>query len=209
MTANEYLSQVYNLKRKIKYNLARLEELRELSCSISAPALDKVPSGNRCTEAPFVKALERIWEKEEEINREMDELERKQKEIQAVIEKLTDVDERYVLLYRYMQGMKWEDISLELRKRRLAGRTVTLKIRYFDFRTVTRSRTGTEYLDDAEQIADNLRVLLLASEAGKIPVRLIGASVSRFPEQDRKKAEYFGSWIQPDLFSDPEGEKQF
>jgi len=114
VTANEYLSQVYNLKRKIKYNLARLEELRELSCSISAPALDKVPSGNRCTEAPFVKALERIWEKEEEINREMDELERKQKEIQAVIERLTDVDERYVLLYRYMQGMKWEEISMEL-----------------------------------------------------------------------------------------------
>lgn len=124
MTANEYLSQVYNLKRKIKYNLARLEELRELSCSISAPALDKVPSGNRCTEAPFVKALERIWEKEEEINREMDELERKQKEIQAVIEKLTDVDERYVLLYRYMQGMKWEEISLELN---LSEKTVRRK----------------------------------------------------------------------------------
>jgi len=122
--ANEYLSQVYNLKRKIKYNLARLEELRELSCSISAPALDKVPSGNRCTEAPFVKALERIWEKEEEINREMDELERKQKEIQAVIERLTDVDERYVLLYRYMQGMKWEEISLELN---LSEKTVRRK----------------------------------------------------------------------------------
>lgn len=113
-----------------------------------------------------------------------------------------------VFLYEVLRKQA-EDISLELRKRRLAGRTVTLKIRYFDFRTVTRSRTGTEYLDDAEQIADNLRVLLLASEAGKIPVRLIGASVSRFPEQDRKKAEYFGSWIQPDLFSDPEGEKQF
>ena len=93
MTANEYLSQVYNLKRKIKYNLARLEELRELSCSISAPALDKVPSGNRCTEAPFVKALERIWEKEEEINREM-------------------------------QGMKWEEISMELN---LSEKTVRRK----------------------------------------------------------------------------------
>ena len=113
-----------------------------------------------------------------------------------------------VFLYEVLRKQA-EDISLELRKRRLAGRTVTLKIRYFDFRTVTRSRTGTEYLDDAEQIADNLRVLLLASEAGKIPVRLIGASVSRFPEQDRNKAEYFGSWILPDLFSDPEGEKQF
>ena len=114
MTANEYLSQVYNLKRKIKYDLSRLEELRELSCSISAPAYDRVPSGTRNTEAPFVKALERIWDKEDEINRELDELERKQKEIQSVIERLTDVDERYVLLYRYMQGMKWDEISLEM-----------------------------------------------------------------------------------------------
>jgi DNA-directed RNA polymerase specialized sigma24 family protein len=114
--ANEYLSQVYNLKRKIKYNLVRLEELREMSCSISAPAWDKVPSGNRCTEAPFVKVLERIWEKEEEINREMAELERLEKEIQAVIEALTDVDERYVLLYRYMQGMKWEQVALEMNR---------------------------------------------------------------------------------------------
>ena len=116
MTANEYLSQVYNLKRKIKYDLSRLEELRELSCSISAPAYDRVPSGTRNTEAPFVKALERIWDKEDEINRELDELERKQKEIQSVIERLTDVDERYVLLYRYMQGMKWEEVALEMHR---------------------------------------------------------------------------------------------
>ena len=114
MTANEYLSQVYNLKRKIKYNMVRLEELREMTGSISSPAWDRVSSGNRCTEAPFVKILERLWEKEAEINREIEELERKEKEIQAVIEKLVDDDERYVLLYRYMQGMKLEEICLEL-----------------------------------------------------------------------------------------------
>lgn len=113
-----------------------------------------------------------------------------------------------VFLYEVLRKQA-EDISHELRKRRLAGRTVTLKIRYHDFRTVTRSRTGTEYLDDAERIAGELRVLLLASEAGKIPVRLIGATVSRFPEQDRKKAEHFNEWFQPELFTDPAGEKQF
>ena len=116
MTANEYLSQVYNLKRKIKYNMVRLEELREMTGSISSPAWDRVSSGNRCTEAPFVKILERLWEKEAEINREIEELERKEKEIQAVIEKLVDDDERYVLLYRYMQGMKWEEVALEMHR---------------------------------------------------------------------------------------------
>ena len=113
-----------------------------------------------------------------------------------------------VFLYEVLRKQA-QDISLELRKRRLAGRTVTLKIRYHDFRTVTRSRTGADYLDNAEQIADNLRVLLLTSDAGKIPVRLIGATVSHFPEQDRKKPECFSNWVQPDLFSDPDGEKHF
>ena len=127
MTANEYLSQVYNLKRKIKYDLSRLEELRELSCSISAPAYDRVPSGTRNTEAPFVKALERIWDKEDEINLELDELERKQKEIQSVIERLTDVDERYVLLYRYMQGMKWEEVALEMHRCESSVRKIHVK----------------------------------------------------------------------------------
>ena len=113
-----------------------------------------------------------------------------------------------VFLYEVLRKQA-EDISLELKKRRLAGRTVTLKIRYHDFRTVTRSRTGAEYLDDPERIASELRVLLMASDAGRIPVRLIGATVSRFPEQDRKKEEHFSDWFQPDLFTDPEGEKQF
>jgi len=114
MTANEYLSQVYNLKRKIRYNMVRLEELRAMTGFISSPAWDRVSSGNRCTEAPFVKILERLWEKEAEINREIEELERKEKEIQSVIEKLTNEDERYILLYRYMQGMTWEEISMEM-----------------------------------------------------------------------------------------------
>lgn len=124
MTANEYLSQVYNLKRKIKYNMVRLDELREMTGSISSPSWDRVSSGNRCTEASFVKVLERIWEKEAEINREIEELEKKEREIQSVIEKLTDADERYVLLYRYMQGMTWEAISLEMN---LSEKTVRRK----------------------------------------------------------------------------------
>lgn len=114
MTANEYLSQVYNLKRKTKYNLVRLEELRELAFSISGTAFDRIPSGTRNVEAPFAKTIERIIDQEAEIQREIEELERKQKEIQMTIELLPDVDCRFVLLYRYMQGMTWENIALEM-----------------------------------------------------------------------------------------------
>ena len=47
MTAHEYLNQVYYLNRKIKYDLASLEELRELSCSIGSPSWGEKVEGSR------------------------------------------------------------------------------------------------------------------------------------------------------------------
>lgn len=69
-------------------------------------------------------------------------------------------------------------IADDLRRRGLFGRTVTLKIRYATFRTVTRSRTLPEPTDDAARIAEVARGLLPATDAGRRPVRLIGVSVS-------------------------------
>ena len=71
-------------------------------------------SGTKSTDAPFVRALEKIWDKEAEINAELTRLNALKEEIQAVIEQVPDVDERFVLLYRYVQNMTWEDIALEL-----------------------------------------------------------------------------------------------
>lgn len=114
MTAHEYLSQVYVLDRKIKYDLRELENLREMSCSISSPNLGERVSGGGSQEAPFVKALERIWEKEDKINEEIKRLEALKEEIIGEINKVVDDDERFILLYRYVQKMKWSDIGLEL-----------------------------------------------------------------------------------------------
>ena len=69
-----------------------------------------------------------------------------------------------------------------------AGRTVTLKIRYHDFATVTRSRTLVAATADATLIADAALVLLTLTEAGKRPIRLVGVSVSGFPEDADKGA---------------------
>jgi len=46
-------------------------------------------------------------------------LDAKREEIKGVIEQLENKDERMLLLYRYVQGMKWEDIGEQLH----AGRT--------------------------------------------------------------------------------------
>jgi DNA polymerase-4 len=46
------------------------------------------------------------------------------------------------------------NVAVRLRKAGLVGRTVTLKVRYGDFRTVTRSRTLAEPTDVARRIYD-------------------------------------------------------
>ena len=114
MTAVEYLNQVGYIDRKIKVDLMELEELRARAVSVSSPAFGERVQSTRSTEPPFVRVLERIWEKESRLNQELMELEEKREEVKAVIEQLENPDERFVLLYRYINRMTWEEIGLEL-----------------------------------------------------------------------------------------------
>jgi DNA polymerase-4 len=63
-----------------------------------------------------------------------------------------------------------------LRRRGILARTVTIKVRYDDFTTITRSDTRTP-TDDAEAIVARALALLTKTEAGARPVRLLGAGV--------------------------------
>ena len=63
-----------------------------------------------------------------------------------------------------------------LEKKSLLCRTVTIKVRYSDFTTVTRSHTAPP-TRDAEEIAQRAVMLLNKTDAGIRPVRLLGASM--------------------------------
>jgi DNA polymerase-4 len=69
-----------------------------------------------------------------------------------------------------------------LGERGLTGRTVTVKARYPDFRTVTRSQTLDHPPGDAEALAAWARCLLRRTEAGNQPVRLLGVTVENLEE---------------------------
>ncbi|MCB9794537.1 MAG: DNA polymerase IV [Alphaproteobacteria bacterium] len=58
------------------------------------------------------------------------------------------------------------------------GRTVTLKLRYADFTTLTRSITLAQPTADAVLVARLARSLLLKTDAGLRPVRLLGVGVT-------------------------------
>ncbi len=71
-------------------------------------------------------------------------------------------------------------LAHRLQKRDLTARTVTLKLRYDDFSTVTRSITQATATNSPADIDRRARFLLAKYRNQARPIRLIGLSVSRF-----------------------------
>ena len=67
-----------------------------------------------------------------------------------------------------------------LRSHGLKGRTITLKIKYHDFKLVTRSKSFSQAFQDLETITTVAKQLLLASDLENKKIRLLGISLSNF-----------------------------
>ena len=111
MTVKEYLRQAYRLDHRIDSDISEMERLREMACSIGAPGFEEHYDPNHPTEAPFIRALEKVWKLEEKINTEIDRLVDLKAQMRGVIEAVSDPDERMVLRYRYIHNMTWEKIG--------------------------------------------------------------------------------------------------
>ncbi|MGY1793691.1 DNA polymerase IV [Geodermatophilus sp. SYSU D00525] len=98
---------------------------------------------------------------------------------------LTDLAE----LNRLIDSMATR-VGARLRSSALSGRTVTLKLRRYDFTTLTRSQTLPQPTDDARQVASIARRLLVEAGTGG-GLRLIGVGVSGLSQ-----------YAQGDLFAD-------
>lgn len=72
------------------------------------------------------------------------------------------------------------EVTRYLAAKQLRGYTVTIKVRYADFKLVTRSRTSAKALASMEEICAFLPGLLARTEAHARPVRLLGVGVSNF-----------------------------
>ena len=74
-------------------------------------------------------------------------------------------------------------------KQGLYARTVTIKVRYANFTTVTRSHTEEPATRDAGIIARRALALLERTEAGKRPVRLLGVGAHGLANEVKNHAE--------------------
>ena len=70
-----------------------------------------------------------------------------------------------------------------LARKALLARTVTIKVRYSDFTTVTRSHTAAPTREE-EHVTARAVQLLDKTEAGRRPVRLLGVSVHNFTNSE-------------------------
>lgn len=94
-----------------------------------------------------------------------------------------------------------EKVSVRLRKANLRARTITVKIRFGNFQTITRSMTLDEPSDQTDRLWRETRKLFDEwVENNFQPVRLIGMGVSQ-PASHEKQQSQMG------LFSNPENDR--
>jgi DNA polymerase-4 len=97
----------------------------------------------------------------------------------TLLEDIDDTDQMLEILDNIA-----DRLENSLMKRDAKGRTITLKIKYSDFQSITRSVTIDEPADNASVIMKYVKPLLSKTEAGIKKVRLLGISVSNFDDQD-------------------------
>lgn len=71
-----------------------------------------------------------------------------------------------------------EKLSNSMIKKDIAGKTITLKIKYYDFNLNTRSKTITQFVNDQESIYETAKDLLYTPVKPFKSVRLLGISIS-------------------------------
>jgi DNA polymerase-4 len=83
-------------------------------------------------------------------------------------------------------------VARRMRRKGLEGKTITLKVKYSDFKRVTRSVTLHHYTNDNAEIYSHVCNLLEKTAVGKRPIRLLGISLSNLSDT--------GSGLQLSLF---------
>ena len=95
---------------------------------------------------------------------------------------LNSTDEILSELYRLAA-----QVASMLREKQLAARTIAIKVRYDNFKMVTRAHTFAAGFDVDSNVAEILRLLLERTEAHLRPVRLLGVIASNLCDADEPR----------------------
>jgi DNA polymerase IV len=151
-------------------NLQRygIKTVKDLACS-SVSSLDRILGRNAETLHCFARGID---------NRELE----PEHEAKSISEETTfgeDVFEREELLAALLELSA--GVGYRLRRSGLSARTITLKLRFSDFRTITRAKSLPETINGDSDIYRSVKELFLR-HSGKPPWRLAGVQASGFEE---------------------------
>ncbi len=101
-----------------------------------------------------------------------------------------DISDKDVLLNILLQQV--EDVSYRLRKNHLSAKTITIKLRYANFRTFTRSESFSEKTDITQILWERAKNLFIKwHDTSGTKLRLLGFSVSNLQKTDIGQAMLF------------------
>lgn len=90
------------------------------------------------------------------------------------------------------------EVSSRLKIQNIAGKTITLKIKYSDFNIQTRSKTADGYINDTSSIYETVKLLLFSNDLNN-SVRLLGISVSNLNTQNTEEDKPVSSQLRFDF----------
>ena len=111
MNAKQYLKQAYMLDKLIKSNCEELNQLKELSTSISGIDYSKGPGENNAGDAGFTNILCKIIDLEAKIQKRVNEFIELKEEIR---ERIQSANEKLLLRLKYINFYTWEQIGDEM-----------------------------------------------------------------------------------------------
>ena len=111
MTVKSYLSQSYLLDKRIKSDTMELEELLLMAQTISSPGFEEHYNASKNTDAPYIRTLEKMFDMEEKIMKEMQLLLDLKQQIRDVISEIDKPEYQMALKYRYIHNLSWPKIG--------------------------------------------------------------------------------------------------
>lgn len=108
-----------------------------------------------------------------------------------------DIKEKEVLLASLSQLS--EQVASRLRAKGVKGKTVSIKIRFHDFRTITRSKTLTGNSSQTMEIWAVVKQLFLTVvQESTMQIRLVGVSVAGFANEEKMQGDLFEQEVKQD-----------
>jgi len=114
MKIKNFLGRALQLDGLINSHVAELDQYRRLAMSIGGSRLDERVTHSAPNEAPYVKWVERIVDKEKEINEEIDRLVAIKLEISDFIDKIDNPQWKRLLRSRYVMCHSWAAVAEDM-----------------------------------------------------------------------------------------------